>query len=101
MRNALTNVVGARARTEVHVAEQALADGDMILLSSDGVHGVLDERRLERLLLEGDDPTEMARNLISSAAAQRQPRQLHGHRRAVPEIAEGHQRPATSGQPRP
>jgi protein phosphatase len=67
MRNALTNVVGTRARTEVHVAEQALAEGDMILLSSDGVHGVLDERRLERLMSVGDDLQEIARALISSA----------------------------------
>lgn len=67
MRNALTNVVGARTRTEVHVAEQALAGGDMILLSSDGVHSVLDERRLERLMIEGDDTKEIARNVISSA----------------------------------
>jgi len=67
MRNALTNVVGARAGTEVHVAEQALVEGDMILLSSDGVHGVLDERRLERLMIDGDDTKEIARNLISSA----------------------------------
>jgi PPM family protein phosphatase len=67
MRHALTNVVGSRARTEVHVAEQTLARGDMILLSSDGVHSVLDERRLERLMVEGDDTSEIARQLISSA----------------------------------
>jgi len=40
MRNALTNVVGARARTEVHVVEQMLAGGERLLLSTDGVHGV-------------------------------------------------------------
>jgi protein phosphatase len=67
MRNALTNVVGTSARTDVHVAGQALAEGDMILLSSDGVHGVLDERRLERLMTDGDDTEKIARNLISSA----------------------------------
>ena len=43
MRNALTNVVGARARTEVHVAEETLAGGELLLLSTDGVHGVLDD----------------------------------------------------------
>ena len=67
MRNALTNVVGARARTDVHVAVEALAGGDMILLSSDGVHSVLDPRRLERMMIEGDDLQVMVRDLISSA----------------------------------
>jgi len=67
MRHALTNVVGSRARTDVHVAEQPLARGDMILLSSDGVHSVLDEGRLEQLMIEGDDPGEIARRVISGA----------------------------------
>jgi serine/threonine protein phosphatase PrpC len=69
MRNALTNVVGARARTEVHVAEQALAGGELLLLSTDGVHGVLDDRRLERMLLEDDDPRTIARCLVRAALA--------------------------------
>ena len=67
MRHALTNVVGSSAHTDVHVEEQMLADGDMILLSSDGVHSVLDERRLERLMVEGGGVMEIARHLISSA----------------------------------
>ena len=46
LRNALTNVVGARPRTDVHVAEEPLAGGERLLLSTDGVHGVVDERRL-------------------------------------------------------
>jgi len=69
MRNALTNVVGARAHTEVHVAEQALAGGELLLLSTDGIHGVLDDRRLERMLLEDDDPRRIARRLVRAALA--------------------------------
>src|SRR5579864_8549543 len=38
-RHVLTNVVGARDETEVHVAEQDLVSGDIIFLSSDGLHG--------------------------------------------------------------
>ena len=67
MRNALTNVVGARARTEVHVAEQALAGGELLLLTTDGVHGVLDERRIARMLLEDEDPRAIARGVINAA----------------------------------
>ena len=69
MRNALTNVVGARSRTEVHVAEQPLAGGELLLLTTDGVHGVLDDSRIERMLLEDEDPRVIARGVITAALA--------------------------------
>jgi PPM family protein phosphatase len=67
MRNALTNVVGARSRTEVHVAEQALTGGELLLLTTDGVHGVLDDGRLGELMGEDDDPGATARAVIAAA----------------------------------
>jgi serine/threonine protein phosphatase PrpC len=67
MRNALTNVVGARARTEVHLAEQLLTGGETLLLSTDGVHGVLDARRIEQMLIEEEDPRAIAHGLIAAA----------------------------------
>ena len=69
MRNALTNVVGARARTEVHVADQMLDGGETLLLSTDGVHGVLDARRIEQMLIEEEDPRTIAHGLIAAALA--------------------------------
>ena len=47
MRNALTNVVGADRRTDVHVVEEVLSGGELLLLTTDGVHGVLDDDRIE------------------------------------------------------
>ncbi len=67
MRNALTNVVGVRARTEVHVVEQALAGGELLLLSTDGVHGVLDDSRIERMMLEEEEPRAIAHGVINAA----------------------------------
>lgn len=67
MRNALTNVVGARGRTQVHVAERPIAPGDVLLLSTDGVHGVLDDVRIERLLRDGDDPKAIAEHVVAAA----------------------------------
>jgi serine/threonine protein phosphatase PrpC len=69
MRNALTNVVGARSRTDVHVAEQRLTGGERLLLTTDGVHGVLDDSRIARLMLEEDDPRAIAHGVISAALA--------------------------------
>ena len=67
MRNALTNVVGATSRTEVHVVEQALAGGELLLLSTDGVHGVLDGSRIERMMLEEESPRAIAYAIIGAA----------------------------------
>jgi protein phosphatase len=69
MRNALTNVVGARSRTEVHVAEHRLTGGERLLLTTDGVHGVLDDSRIERLMREEDDPRAIAHGVIAAALA--------------------------------
>ncbi len=69
MRNALTNVVGARARTDVHVVERTLADGAVLLLTTDGVHGVLDEARLSTLLTEETDLQAIAGQVVAAALA--------------------------------
>jgi len=66
MRNALTSVVGALPRIEVHIADVAMAPGDMLLMSTDGVHGVLDDARLAALMT-GDDLQETARRIVVAA----------------------------------
>ncbi len=68
MRNALTNVVGIGARTDVHVIEEELAEGVRLVLTTDGVHGVLDEGRVEQLLGEVDIQAA-SRNLVAAALA--------------------------------
>lgn len=69
MRNALTNVVGASQRTDVHVVEEVLRGGERLLLSTDGVHGELDHDRIERLMLDSDDLKETAAGLVAAALA--------------------------------
>jgi len=69
LRNALTNVVGARSRTDVHVVEEPLTDGDLLLLTTDGVHGVLDDARLELLLGENSEPARLAAGVVQAAMA--------------------------------
>ena len=69
MRNALTNVVGARSRTDVHIGEETLNGGELLLLTTDGIHGVLDDSRLDQLLREGDTLAHTARAILSAALA--------------------------------
>jgi PPM family protein phosphatase len=67
LRNALTNVVGASSRTEVHVVEQRLTGGELLLLSTDGVHGMLDDGRIERLMRDDEEPRAIAHAVIGAA----------------------------------
>jgi protein phosphatase len=69
MRNALTNAIGGGRHADVHVAEEDLSGGEMLLLSTDGVHGELDDRRIERLMLDSADLESTATRLIAAALA--------------------------------
>ena len=67
MRNMLTNVLGARENVDVHVAERGLRGGETILLTSDGVHGVLPPDVLRDIVLKTTDVEQSARTLIATA----------------------------------
>jgi protein phosphatase len=67
MRHVLTNVLGAREQTDVHLSEHRLAGGEILLLCTDGVHAVLDDETLRRLL-SADAPVEaIARSIVGEA----------------------------------
>jgi serine/threonine protein phosphatase PrpC len=68
MRNALTNVVGSRPKTTVHLSEHALDGGELLVLTTDGVHGVLDESSLAQVMEQGDTK-RIASGLIDAALA--------------------------------
>jgi len=65
----LTNVVGSRRATDVHVIEEPLAKGDRLLLTTDGVHGALDDTQLEGLLADSDDLAGVAARIVREAIA--------------------------------
>lgn len=67
MRNLLTNVMGTRTRTDVHITEKALTGGELLVLTTDGVHGAVDDAVLERVLAGGGNPAEIATRLIRTA----------------------------------
>ena len=67
MRHVLTSVLGSRPDILVRVVERTLADGDVLLLSSDGLHGVLDAANIQSTLAAHTDPAAAARALVSRA----------------------------------
>ena len=67
MRNVLTNVLGAREQVDVHLAERDLESGDLMLLCSDGLHGVLDLDQLRIILQNTSDVDATTRALVDTA----------------------------------
>jgi protein phosphatase len=67
MRNVLTNVLGAREQVDVHLTERDLESQDVLLLCSDGLHGVLDSDELQQILQTESDVHAAARALVGSA----------------------------------
>ena len=71
MHHVLTNVVGGREQTEIHIAERALRAGDTLFLCSDGVHNVLDVDALTDLLTSTRDPRACAEAAIALSIERR------------------------------
>ena len=67
MRHVLTNVLGASEQIEIHVSEHELTGGEVLLLTSDGVHDVLDERALTGLLSSSGDARALAAAVVAAA----------------------------------
>jgi protein phosphatase len=69
MRNALTAVVGARARTSVHLTERPLQGGERLALTTDGVHGVLDDAAMAEMMGRTGGLDEIAAAIVAAALA--------------------------------
>jgi protein phosphatase len=67
MRNVLTAVLGAREQVTVHVAERPLGADDVLLLSTDGLHGVLDAETIQSILAGTPDVDTAAQRLVDTA----------------------------------
>jgi PPM family protein phosphatase len=69
LRHVLTNVLGARDHVDIHMSEYDLQGGEMILLCSDGLHGVIDDHVIAELLSRDTVPSNIVPQLIRTALA--------------------------------
>jgi protein phosphatase len=68
LRNVITKAVGARDTIDLDVIEHRLEPGDLAMLCSDGLHGMLPDAELRRLLPPpGGSLEDAARRLIDAA----------------------------------
>ncbi len=68
LRNVITKAVGARDSIDIDVIEQILQEGDVALLCSDGLHGMVGDDEIARLLIPGSDSLEEATAHLIEAA---------------------------------
>jgi serine/threonine protein phosphatase PrpC len=68
MRNIITKAIGAKESIDVPVFEEQLENGDYYLLCSDGLHGMISDEEIRRVVLqsEGDLETRV-KGLIQAA----------------------------------
>ncbi len=66
-RNVITRSLGTQPTVTADLFIETLKDGDRVLLCSDGLHGYVDEREIEREMIGHEHPAEGARHLINMA----------------------------------
>lgn len=69
MRHVLTQAIGSNGLVEVHTREEVLKDGDLLLITTDGVHGVVDEAALRSILYTSRNVEETAKQIVQAARA--------------------------------
>jgi protein phosphatase len=67
--NHLQRYLGARTDAEPDISMHHFKPGDILLLSSDGLHGAVPPDRMAQLLLDNPDPAGAARLLVDEAVS--------------------------------
>ena len=68
LRNVITKAVGARDSIDLDIVEHQFAAGDLVLLCSDGLHGMINDQEISRILGTASEPLEdLSARLIDAA----------------------------------
>ena len=67
MRNALTNVIGGGSGAAAHVTDVQLKTGDLVVLTTDGVHGSLTPEEMAEPMAGGVDLADLPARLVHEA----------------------------------
>ena len=68
LRNVITKAVGARDTIDLDIVEHELEPGDLVLLCSDGLHGMINDQEVGRILGAATEPLEdLGARLIEAA----------------------------------
>jgi serine/threonine protein phosphatase PrpC len=67
MRNVLTQAVGTHRDLDIHTCEHLLLDGDILLLTTDGMYSVVELARIRSILYSHANAKDAAEQLIAAA----------------------------------
>ena len=68
LRNVITKAVGARDSIDLDVVEHDLKPGDLLMLCSDGLHGMIGDQEIKRILVTAPESLEDASARLVDAA---------------------------------
>jgi protein phosphatase len=68
LRNVITKAVGARDAIDLDVIERDLRPGDLVMLCSDGLHGMVNDQEIERIVLGSPSSLEETSARLVDAA---------------------------------
>ncbi len=68
-RNVVYRTIGDKLNVEIETSSIALTPGDQLLLCSDGLTGMLEDRIIQKLILDASSPQDACERLISAANA--------------------------------
>ena len=68
-RNVIYRSIGADEQIEIDIVRRKLVSGDMLMLCSDGLNGMLGDDQIRDILLVNPDPNAAAKELVVAANA--------------------------------
>jgi protein phosphatase len=68
LRNVITKAVGARDTIDLEIVEHDLKAGDLLMLCSDGLHGMINDQEIKRILVPVPESLEAASGRLVDAA---------------------------------
>jgi len=68
LRNVITKAVGAKESLEISVVEHQFQSGDIVMLCSDGLHGMINDKQIREVLASSPDSIEQATTKLIGAA---------------------------------
>ncbi len=68
-KNIILRAIGAEAEVKVDYTEGAVAEGDVVLLASDGLHGCVKAKEIEEIVRLAVDPGKLCEDLVRAARA--------------------------------
>lgn len=66
-KNIITRAVGVQSQVEVDFYKEKIEAGDIVLMCSDGLSNMLEDEKIQKIIIEGNSLEKKAKNLVQAA----------------------------------